>query len=143
MLIATVFLRMVFFCLFFLWFSSKLTFLILFFKVELVKNYSYNMWEKHCNFPRKLLWIFIVFFSTWFFSVSFVFFFLIFFPKIIFVNFIFLILSWLEFNFVIQLNHVEKHCSFPHKTLWIARVSLNMVFFFLWFFQNYLSILFF
>ena len=32
----------------------------------------------------------------------------------------------------------RKHCTFSHKTLWIARVSLNIVFFFLWFFQNYL-----
>jgi hypothetical protein len=60
-LIATVFLRMVFFV--FLWFSQKLSFFILFFNIELIKNYSYNMWGKHCNFPRKLLWIAIIFFS--------------------------------------------------------------------------------
>jgi len=30
-----------------------------------------------------------------------------------------------------------KHCNFPHKTLWIARVSLNMIFF-SYDFQNYL-----
>jgi hypothetical protein len=58
-----------FFVFVFLWFSLKLSFSILFFNIELVKNYSYNMWEKHCNFPCKLLWIATVFFSTWFFSV--------------------------------------------------------------------------
>jgi hypothetical protein len=31
-----------------------------------------------------------------------------------------------------------KHCSFPHKTLWIDIVSLHMVFFSYDFFQNYL-----
>jgi hypothetical protein len=67
LLIVTVFLRMVFF-IFFWWFSLKLSFSILFFNIELVKNYSYNMWEKHCNFPLKLLWVAIVFFPTWFFS---------------------------------------------------------------------------
>jgi len=105
LLIATVFLRKVFFW----WFSLKLYFFILFFDIELVKNYSYNMWEKYCNFSRKLLWIAIVFFSHDFFPVSFMFsFFVIFFFKIIFVDFIFLILSWLEFNFVIKLNYVGK-----------------------------------
>jgi len=69
LLIATVFLRMVFFVFVFLWFSPKLSYFILFFNIELVKNYSYNMWGKHCNFPRKLLWIVTVFFLIWFFSV--------------------------------------------------------------------------
>ena len=74
-----------------------------------------------------------------FFPVSFAFsFFAIFFSKIILFDIIFLILSWLEFNFVIKLNHVGKHFSFPSKTLWIATISLHIVFFFLWFFQNYL-----
>jgi len=84
LLIATVFLRMFFFVFVFLWFSPKLSFFILFFNIELVKNYSYNMWGKHCNFPRKLLWIATVFFLIWFFFC-----FVLFFPKIIFVNFIF------------------------------------------------------
>jgi hypothetical protein len=69
LLIVTVFLRMIFFCFCFLWFSSKLSFFILFFNIELVKNYIYNMWGKHCNFPRKLLWIATMFFPIWFFSV--------------------------------------------------------------------------
>jgi len=73
LLIATVFLRMFFFVFVFLWFSPKLSFFILFFNIELVKNYSYNMWGKHCNFPRKLLWIATVFFLIWFFSVLFYF----------------------------------------------------------------------
>jgi hypothetical protein len=68
--------------LFFLWFFPKLSFLILFFNIELVKNYSYNMWGNHCSFSRsrKLLWI-----ATFFFPYSF----FLFFSKIIFVNFIF------------------------------------------------------
>jgi hypothetical protein len=73
LLIAIVFLRMFFFVFVFLWFSPKLSFFILFFNIELVKNYSYNMWGKHCNFPRKLLWIATVFFLIWFFSVLFYF----------------------------------------------------------------------
>jgi hypothetical protein len=73
LLIATVFLRMFFFVFVFLWFSPKLSFFILFFNIELVKNYSYNMWGKHCNFPRKLLWIATVFFPTWFFLFCYIF----------------------------------------------------------------------
>ena len=103
LLIATVFIG-IFFMIFF-----EIIVLILVFNIELVKNFSYNMWEKHCNFPHKLLWIAIVFFPTWFFfSFFYVFFFLIFFSKIIFVDFIFLILNWLEFNHVIKLNHMGK-----------------------------------
>jgi hypothetical protein len=47
----------------------EIIFFILFFNIELVKNYNYNMRGKHCNFPRKLLWIATVFFPVWFFSV--------------------------------------------------------------------------
>jgi len=65
------------------------------------------MWGKYCNFHHKTLWIDTVFPHMVFFPVSFVFsLFVIFFLKIIFVDFIFLILSSLEFNFVIKLNHV-------------------------------------
>jgi hypothetical protein len=60
LLIAIVFLHMVFFVFFF----PKLSLSILFFNIELVKNYNYIMWGKHCNFPRKLLWIATMFFST-------------------------------------------------------------------------------
>ena len=67
LLIATVFLRMVFF----LWFSLKLS--SFFFNIELIKNYSCNMWKKYCNFPHKLLWIATVFFPTWFFLFFYVF----------------------------------------------------------------------
>jgi len=31
----------------------------------------------------------------------------------------------------------RKHCSFTHKTLWIATVSLRMVFFVIYIFLNY------
>ena len=129
---------------FFLWFSQKLSFFILFFNIELVKNYSYNMWGKHCNFPQKLLLIATMFFPTLFFlliatllriaiiikykffitkhygliqffltrfffsSFFCVFFCNIFFPKLSLSILFFLILSWLEFNFVINLNHVGK-----------------------------------
>jgi hypothetical protein len=145
LLIATVFLYMFFF----LWFSLKLSFFILLFNIELFKNYSYNMWGKHCNFPWKLLLIATMFFSTWFFScfcyVFFIlswlriaitskykffltkhyglirffltwfffsffcvfFFYDIFFPKLS-SSIFFLILSWLEFNFVIKFSHVGK-----------------------------------
>jgi hypothetical protein len=52
-------------------------------------------------------------------------------------------LSWLEFNFVLKIMW-GKYCSFPHKTLWIATMSLYIGFFFLWFFLKLsLSILFF
>jgi hypothetical protein len=36
-----------------------------------------------------------------------------------------------------------KHCSFAHKTLWIATVSLCMVFFFVIIFLNYIFKLYF
>ena len=62
----------------------EIIFFILFFNVELVKNYSYNMRGKHCNFLRKLLSIATVFFLIWFFFC-----FVMFFPKIVYVNFIF------------------------------------------------------
>jgi len=51
-------------------FFSKIIFFILFFNIELVKNYSYNMLGKHYNFFWKLLLIATVFFPTWFFSVN-------------------------------------------------------------------------
>ena len=60
LLITIVFLHMVFF-------FSKLSLSILIFNIELVKNYSYNKWENHCSFPRKLLWIASVFFPREFF----------------------------------------------------------------------------
>jgi hypothetical protein len=84
LLIATIFLSMVFFVFVFLWFSPKLSPFILFFNIELVKNYNYNMWGNHCNFPHKLLWI-----ATVFFLIVFFFCFVVFFPKIVFVNFIY------------------------------------------------------
>jgi hypothetical protein len=72
-----------------------------FLNIKLVKNCNYKFFlTKHYGL--------IQFFLIWFFFSFFcVFFFVIFFFKIIFVDF-FLILSWLEFNFVIKLNHVEK-----------------------------------
>ena len=114
--------------------------------------------------------------SQGFFSVSFVFFFC----DIFFQNYLrrifFKILSWLEFNFVIKLNHVGKkhcsfahielfvnynykslqirlnhmgkHCSFHHKTLWIATVFTTLFFFsffgvFFYFFSKIISVDFF
>jgi hypothetical protein len=63
--ITTVFLHMVF--MFFLWFSSKLSLLILFFNIELVENYN-------CSFSHKTLWIAIVFiYMGLFFFYDFVF----------------------------------------------------------------------
>ena len=68
------------------------------------------MCGKHCNFPYKILWIDTVFPHMVFFQFFcvFFFFFVMFFSKIIFVDVIFLILSWLEFNFVMKLNHAGK-----------------------------------
>jgi len=83
---------------------------------------------KHYSFHHKTLWIatvspYMVFFSYDFF-------------KIIFIDFIFLILSWLRITITSKVKHVEKHCSFPHKTLWIAIVFPTWFFcvFFLCFF---------
>jgi hypothetical protein len=120
------FLRMVF-----LWFSLKLSYFILFFNMELVKNYSYNMWGKHCNFPRKLLLIATVFFPTWFFLV-----FVMFFPKIIFVNFIFKILSWLRIAITSKYKFfLTKHYELIQFFLtWFFPVSF--VFFFVIFFSK-------
>jgi hypothetical protein len=72
-----------------------------------------------------------------FFQFLLCFFFVIFFSKIIFIDF-FLILSWLEFNFIIKFNHVGesivtlliKHCGLLQ--------CLSAWFFLLYFFSNYL-----
>ena len=130
MFIATVFLRIVF-----LWFSPKLSFFILFFNIELIKNYSYNTWGKHCNFPRKLLLIATIFFLTWFFSVFFMFF-----PKIIFVNFVFLILSWLRIAITSKYKFfLTKHYGLIQFFLTRFFSSFFYVFFFCnIYFPNYL-----
>jgi hypothetical protein len=132
LLIATVFFRMIFF---YLWFSQNHLFFILFFNIELVKNYSYNMWGKHYNFPRKLLWIATVFFPIWFFFC-----FVIFFPKIIFVNFIFKILSWLRIAITSKYKFfLTKHYALIQFFVTWFFSSFFCVFFFCnIFFQNYL-----
>jgi len=77
--------------------------------------------------------------SHGFFPVSFVFsFFVIFFFKIIFINFIFLILNWLEFSFVIKLNHVGKIMLLSSQNTVDCHSVFPLGFFSLWFFQNYL-----
>jgi hypothetical protein len=77
--------------------------------------------------------------SHGFFPVSFVFsFFAIFFFKIIFIDFIFLILNWLEFSFVIKLNHVGKAMLLSSQNTVDCRSVFPRGFFSLWFFQNYL-----
>jgi len=119
-MIATIFLRMVFFMIF-----SEIIFFILFFNMKLVKNYSYNMWGKHSNFPRKLLLIATVFFHTWFFPV-----FVMFFPKIIFVKFIFKILSWLR----IAITSKYKFFLTKHYEL--------IQFFLKWFFSSFFCVFF-
>jgi hypothetical protein len=139
----TVFLWMVF-CLFVFWrFSPKLTFLILFFNIGLVKNYSYNMWEKHYNFPRKLQWIAIIVFRTRFFSSFFcVLFFCNIFSQNYLCQFYFFNIELVEnYNYKslqIRLNHLGKHRSFHHKTLWIATMFPTWFFslFFLLFFSK-------
>ena len=110
--IATVSLHMVFFLIIF----SKLSLSIYFFNIELFENYNYKSLQirlnhvgKHCSFHHKTLWIDTIFPHMIFFQFLLCFlFFIIFFSKIIFVDIIFLILSWLEFNFVIKLNHMGK-----------------------------------
>jgi len=77
---------MVFFCFFMIF--SEIIFFILFFNIELVKNYSYNMWGKQCNFPCKLLWFATVFFLRWFFFCFFI--------KLSLSILVFWILSWLR-----------------------------------------------
>jgi hypothetical protein len=65
-------------------------------------------------------------------------FFVIFFFKIIFINFIFLILNWLEFSFVIKLNHVGKIMLLSSQNTVDCHSVFPPGFFSLWFFQNYL-----
>ena len=116
-MIATVFLRMVFFLQNYLYF-------ILFFNIELVKNYSYNMWGNHYNFFWKLLSIATVFFPYGFFYN--------FFSNYPFLFYFFNIELFVNYNYKslqIRLNHVGKHCSFYHKTLWIATVFPTWFFF--------------
>jgi hypothetical protein len=95
------------------------------------------MWEsiiafitKHCGFLQCL--------PTWFF-------FLMIFLKLSSSILFFLILSWLRITITSKVKHVEKHCSFPHKTLWIATVFPTwffcvffLCFFVMFFFFNYL-----
>jgi hypothetical protein len=109
---------------FFYDFLQNYLFFILFFNIELVKNYSYYMWGKHYNFPRKLLLIATMLFPTWFFFV-----FVMFFPKIIFVNFIFLILSWLSI-----ITSKYKFFLTKHNGL--------IQFFFTWFFSSFFCVFF-
>ena len=130
---------MVFFV--FLWFFPKLSLSILFFNIELVKNYNYNMWGKHCSFPHKLLRIATIFFPHGFFN----------FFLIIFVNFIFLILCWLR----ITITSKAKSCredivALLTKNYGCHNISSHVffsffcVFFLLWFcFKLSLSIFFF
>jgi hypothetical protein len=108
----------------FLWFFLKLSLSILFFNIELVNNYSYNMRGKHCSFPRKLLWIATVCFSTWFFYI--------FFSKIIFINFIFLILSWLKSTITSE----TKSCGENIVAFHTKHCGL-LQFFLIWFFSSF------
>ena len=86
-------------------FSLKLSFSILFFKI--ISWLRIAITSKYKFFLTKHYGL-IQFFLTWFFSS---FFCVFFFCDIFFQNYLrwfFLILSWLEFNFVIKLNHMRK-----------------------------------
>jgi hypothetical protein len=126
----------VFLCtIFFIIFSEIIFFFILFFNIELVKNYSYNMWGKHCNFPRKLLLIATVFFPTWFFFL-----FLLCFSLKLSVNFIFLILSWLRIAITSKYNFflTEQYGLIQFFLTWFFSSFFCVFFFCNIFFQNYL-----
>ena len=103
------------------------------------------MWGKRCSFPHKTLWIAKVFHCMIFFQflLFFLFFCNIFF-KIIFIDFIFLILNWLEFNFVTNFNHVgESTVTFLIKHCGLLQCLSTYVFFLMIFSKLSLSILFF
>jgi hypothetical protein len=122
-----VFLDIIVFCFFMI--SPKLSFSILLFNIQLVKNYNYNIWEKHCNFRRKLLWIATVFFPIRFFFVMF-------FSKIIFVNFIFKILSWLKIAITSKYKFfLTKHYRLIQFFLTRFFSSFFCVFFLIFFFK--------
>ena len=114
----------------FLWFFLKLSLSILFFNIELVNNYSYNMRGKHCSFPRKLLWIATVFFPHGFF--------MFFFSKFIFINFIFLILSWLRSTITSE----TKSCGENIVAFHTKHCGL-LQFFLTWFFSSFFCVFFF
>jgi len=78
------------------------------------------------------------FLTCFFFQFLLCFFFVMFFSKIIFIDFIFLILSWLEFNFVIKLNHMGKTLYLSSQNIVDCYNVSQHGFFFLWFFSNYL-----
>ena len=104
-------------------FLQNYLFFILFFNIELVKNYSYNIWGKHCNFFLKItVDCYSVFSHMVFFLIFFKLFQFYFFNIKLFVNYNYKSLQ-------IRLNHVGKHCSFHHKTLWIAIVFPTWFFF--------------
>ena len=124
------FLYLFFFCI--LMIFLKLFLSILFFNIELVKNYSYNIWRKHCSFPHKLLWIATVFFSHMVFFL--------FFYKIIFVNFIFLILSWLRIT--ITSKYKAKSCG-ENTVTFLTKYCGLIQFFLTWFFSSFFCVFFF
>ena len=85
------------------------------------------MWGNYCRFAHKTLWIATVSLHIVFFCYNFF--------QIIFFKFFFNIELFVNYNYKslqIRLNHVGKHCSFHHKTLWIATVFPT------WFFPFFL-----
>jgi len=101
------------------------------------------MWGKHCSFHHTTLWIAIVFHNMVFFPVFFVFSFLLwFFPKLSLSILFFLILSWLEFNFVIffKKNTVDCYSVSPHGFFLLSfflKLSLSIFFFNIELIENY------
>jgi hypothetical protein len=118
LLIVTVFLRMIVF-------SPKLSFISFYFlilswlkiTVTICKENTVTFFENYCSllqcfFPHSFLYNFFSNypFKFYFFNIK------------LFVNYNYKSLQ-------IRLNHVRKHCSFHHKTLWIAIVFPTWIFF--------------
>jgi hypothetical protein len=122
LLIATVFLRMVFFYNF-LW---NYLFLFYFLILSWLKITVTICEESTVTFLENYCWLLQYFFPHGFFSV-----FVMFFPKIIFVNFIFLILSWL------RIAIISKYKFFLTKHYGL------IPFFLTWFFSSFFCVFFF
>jgi len=146
----------IWFCNFFLWnivdcysvspqgfFPSKIIFILFYFLILSWLKITVTICEKNTiTFSENYCPLLQCFFPYGFFYNFF---------QIILFNFIFLILSFfMNYNYKslqIRLNHVGKHYSFHHKTLWIATVFPTWFFFlflcfFCYFFKLSLSIFF-
>jgi len=131
LLIATVFLRMVFFY----DFLRNYLFLFYFLILSWLKITVTICEESSVTFLENYCWLLQCFFPHGFFSV-----FVMFFPKIIFVNFIFKILSWLRIAIPSKYKFfLTKHYGLIQFFLtWFFSSFFCVFFFYDIFFQNYL-----